>query len=44
MYFFCSQVTAVINEIEKSTQRNLNFIFYEISEYANFFCLKMFLS
>ena len=41
---FCSQVIAVINEIEKSTQRNLNFIFYEISEYANFFCLKMFLS
>ena len=44
MYFFCSQVTAVINEIEKSTQYDLNFIFYEISSYANFFCFKMFVS
>ena len=42
MYFFCSQITAAINKIEKSTQRDLNFIFYEISEYVNFFCLKTF--
>ena len=42
MYFFCFQITAVINKIEKNTQRDLNFIFYEISEYVNFFCLKMF--
>ena len=41
-YFFCFQITAVINKIEKNTQRDLNFIFYEISEYVNFFCLKMF--
>ena len=31
-YFFCSQITAAINKIEKSAQRDLNFIFYEISE------------
>ena len=37
MYFFCFQITAVINEIEKNTQLGLNFIFYEISEYVNFF-------
>ena len=37
MYFFCSQITTAINKIEKSTQRNLNFIFYEIPEYVNFF-------
>ena len=37
MYFFCSQTTAAINQIEKSTQRYLNFIFCEISEYVNFF-------
>ena len=37
MYFFRSQITTAINEIEKSTQRNLNFIFYEIPEYVNFF-------
>ena len=36
MYFFCSQVPVIINEIDKSTQRGLNFIFHEISEY-NFF-------
>ena len=42
MYFFCPQITAIINKIEKNTQRDLNFIFYEISEYVNFFCLKMF--
>ena len=39
---FCSQITAAINKIEKSTQRDLNFIFYEISEYVNLFCLKTF--
>ena len=44
MYFFCSQITAAINKIEKSTQRDLNFVFYEISEYVNLFCLKTFLS
>ena len=38
MYFFCFQIT----KIEKNTQRDLNFIFYKISEYVNFFCLKMF--
>ena len=43
MHFFCFQVTAVINEIEKNTQRDLNFIFYEISGYFNFFFLKCFL-
>ena len=42
MYFFCFQIITVINKIEKNTQRDLNFIFYEISEYVNFFCLKMF--
>ena len=42
MYFFCSQITAAINKIEKSTQRDLNFIFCEISGYVNFFCLKTF--
>ena len=42
MYFFLFQVTAVINKIKKSTQRHLNFVFYEISEYDFFFCLKMF--
>ena len=42
MYFFCFQITAVINKIEKNTQRDLNFIFNEISEYVNFFSLKMF--
>ena len=42
MYFFCFQITAVINEIEKNTQLDLNFIFYEISEYVNFLCLKVF--
>ena len=31
-----------MNKIEKNTQRDLNFIFNEISEYVNFFCLKMF--
>ena len=41
--FFCPQITVVINKIEKNvTQRDLNFTFYEISEYVNFFCLKMF--
>ena len=44
MYFFCFQISAVINKIEKNTQRDLNFIFYVISEYVNFFCLKMFSS
>ena len=43
MYFFCSQITAIINKIEKNTQRDHNFIFYEFSEYVNFFCFKMFL-
>ena len=42
MYFFCSQITAVINKIEKNTQRDLDFTICEISEYVNFFCLKMF--
>ena len=42
MYVFCSQITAVINKIEKNTQSDLSFIFYEISENVNFFCLKMF--
>ena len=42
MHFFFFLITAVINIIEKNTQRDLNFIFYEISEYVNFFCLKMF--
>ena len=42
-YFFCFQITAVINKIEKNTQRDLNFIFYEISEYVKFFVLKCFL-
>ena len=42
MYFFCPQITAVINKIKKITQRDLNFIFYEISECVNSFCLKMF--
>ena len=37
MYFFCFQITAVINEIGKNTQRDLNFSFDEISEYVNFF-------
>ena len=40
MYFFCSQITATTNKIEKSSQRDLNFIFYEVSEYFNFFCLE----
>ena len=40
---FLFQVTAVIDEIERSTQCDLNFIFYEISEYVNFFLLKCFL-
>ena len=31
---FCSQINAAINKTEKSTQRELNFIFYEISEYT----------
>ena len=44
MYFFGSQITTATNKIEKSTQRDLNFIFYEISEYVNFFCLRTFLS
>ena len=44
MYFFCFQIITVINKIEKNTQRDLNFVFYEISEYVNFFCLKTFLS
>ena len=39
---FCSQITTAISKIEKSTQRNLNIIFYEIPEYVNFFCLKTF--
>ena len=42
MYFFGSQITAIINKIEKNTQREHNFIFYEFSEYVNFFCFKMF--
>ena len=32
MYLFCFQITTAINEIEKSTQHELNFIFHEISE------------
>ena len=36
-YFFCFQITAVINKTEKNTQCDLNFIFYEISEYVKFF-------
>ena len=42
MYFFCFQITAAINKIKKSTQRDLNFIFHEVSEYVNLFCLKTF--
>ena len=42
MYFFWSQITVVINKIEKSTQCDLNCIFYEISEYVNSFCIKIF--
>ena len=38
---FCLQITAAINKIEKNTQHDLDFIFYEISEYINFFCLKI---
>ena len=34
--------TASINKIEKSNQPVLNFIFYEILEHFNFFCLKTF--
>ena len=44
MYFFCFQITAAINKIKKSTQRDLNFIFYEVSDYVNLFCLKTFSS
>ena len=37
---FCFLITAAIKKIEKSNQRDLNFIFYEISEYVNLFYLK----
>ena len=39
MYFFYSQITAAISNIEKSTQRDLYFNFDEFSKYVNFFCL-----
>ena len=42
MYSFRFQITAAINKIEKSTQRDINFIFYEMSDYVNLFCLKTF--
>ena len=40
---FCPQITDVIKKIESNTQRDLNVIFYEISEYGYFFVLKCFL-
>ena len=40
MYFFCPQITAVINKIEKNTQRDLNVIFMKFQNMLTFFCLQ----